>query len=126
EGTAQAGNLAITVRAGELRADLPDWGIELPPEAMALSVTYDARYAGSFEGGFAFTTANIALVLPDGRTVAARPDGRSAPAVLIGAGATMTGLVSRFDVAAPGTGSYALEVHDGSASKRIPFQVTGP
>jgi len=126
DGTAQAGNLAVTVRGGELRADLPDWGIELGPDAMALSVTYDARYAGSFSGGFAFTTGNIALVLPDGTKLAARPDGRSAPAILIGPGATVTSLVSRFDVAAPGTGSYALEIRDGTATKRIPLTIAGP
>lgn len=125
-GTGRAGDLAVTLHGVELRADLPDWAIELPPGKMALTVTYDARYAGSFVGGFAFTTANVSLILPDGTRIAARPDGHSAPAVLITAGATVAGLESRFEVPAPGTAKYALEIRDGSATKRIPLIVAKP
>lgn len=124
-GRGQAGNLLVTLRGVELRADLPDWSVELPPDTLALSVTYDARYTGSFSGGFAFTSANISLVLPDGRKVVARADGHSAPAVLIGAGQTMAGLASRFDVPEPGIGNYALEVRDGTSTKRLPLTVAG-
>ena len=125
-GKAQAGSLLVTLHRSELRADLPDWGIELPPATMALTVTYDARYAGSFSGGFAFTTANVNLILPTGARIAARADGQSAPAVLIGPGKTVAGLWSRFEVPAPGPGTYALEIRDGSSSKRIAFAVAGP
>lgn len=124
-GFAKAGNLIIAVHAAELRADLPDWRLELPPTTMALTITYDARYAGSFAGGFAFTAANIGLLLPNGKTVAAREDGHSSPAVVIGAGKTVTGLESRFDVPSPGIGTYGLVIRDGTATKTIPLVIAG-
>lgn len=124
-GKSQAGSLLVTLHGTELRADLPDWGIELPPATMALTVTYDARYAGTFSGGFAFTTANVNLILPNGARIAARADGQSAPAVLIGPGKTVAGLWSRFEVPSPGPGAYALEIRDGSSIKRIRFTVAG-
>jgi hypothetical protein len=124
-GKARAGNLLVTVHGAELRADLPDWALELPPTTLALTVTYDAKYAGDFSGGFAFTAANIGLVLPSGKTVAARADGHSSPAVVILAGKTATGLQSRFDVPDPGIGLYSLVIHDGSATKTIPLIISG-
>ena len=122
-GKAQAGNLLVTVRAAELRADLPDWGLELTRGSLALTLTYDVANRSDFVGGLAFTTANLSLVLPDRRTISARQDGRSAPALLIRPGAVVQGLRSRFEVPAPGTGLYGLIVRDGAATKRIPLRI---
>jgi hypothetical protein len=124
-GSAQAGRLLVSVHGAELRADLPDWGLELGPGTLALTITYDARYVGDFGGGFAFTTANIGLLLPDGTTVAAREDGHSAPAVVIGPRKTVGGLQSRFDVPMPGIGLYNLVIRDGSATRNIPLAIAG-
>lgn len=125
-GTATAGALRLTVTGGELRADLPDWGLELGPGTLALTVTYDARYTGDFAGGFAFTGANVGLKLPNGTIVAAREDGHSQSVAVLQPAATMAGLSSRFDVAVPGTGSYALVVRDGTSTATIPIEVKAP
>lgn len=125
-GRAQAGALLVTVRAAELRADLPDWGLEMPRGSIALTVTYDASYRSTFAGGFPFTTDNIGLVLPDGRTISARADGRSAPARVLRPGRVAGGLTSRFEVPAPGTGQYSLVVRDGRAEKKIPLTIAIP
>jgi hypothetical protein len=125
-GSVQAGTLRIVVSAGELRADLPDWGLELPRSSVALTLTYSATFRSDFAGGFAFTGANVSLVLPDGRTIAARPDGHSAPAQVLRPGAVVTGLVSRFEVPAPGTGAYTLVITNGSAIGKRPFIVKAP
>lgn len=122
-GRAQAGAILVTVRAAELRADMPDWGLELPRGSMALTLTYDASFRGNFAGGFPFTTENIGLALPDGRTISARADGHSAPAQVLKPGVVATGLRSRFEVPAPGTGQYALVVRDGSTARRIPLTI---
>ena len=67
----------ITITGGEMRSDLPDWGLELPRGSMSLAISYTARYRGDFAGGFAFTGANLGLRLPDGTTLGARADGHS-------------------------------------------------
>jgi hypothetical protein len=125
-GTTQAGALRVVVSAGELRADLPDWGLELPLESMALTLTYSATFRSDFAGGFPFTSSNIGLKLPDGRTIAASDDGHSAPAQVLAPGVKVDGLQSRFVVPAPGTGSYVLLVRSGSSIAKIPFKVVGP
>lgn len=122
-GSATAGSLTVTLAGGELRADLPDWGLELPRGTMALSVTYTARYRGDFAGGFAFTGANIGLRLPDGTVIGARTDGHSQSAVVLEPGVAVPGLFARFEVPAPAAGSYALVVRDGSARASIPFTI---
>ncbi len=122
-GTATAGSLAVTLTGGELRADLPDWGLELARDTLALTLTYSARYRGDFSGGFAFTGANIGLRLPSGTTIAARADGHSQSVAVLLPGETSPGLLARFDVPAPGAGEYALLIRDGSASKAIPFTI---
>lgn len=124
-GEGRAGSIQVTVHSVELRADLPDWGLELSRTSMALTVSYDAMFTGTFTGGFAFTTANVGLELPDGRVLAAREDGHSAPALVIGPGATASGLRSRFEVPSPGIGLYHLIVRDGEATKRIELTVAG-
>jgi phage baseplate assembly protein gpV len=125
-GSVTAGSLTVTTTRVELRADLPDWGLELPPDTMALTVTYGARYRGTFTGGFAFTGANISLKLPDGTMVAARTDGQSQSVAVLLPGRASTGLISRFDVPAPGWGTYALVVRDGGASAAIPLTIEAP
>ena len=125
-GRTTAGSLAVTIHAAELRADLPDWGLELPLTALALSLTYDASFRSDLVGGFAFTTANVGLVLPDGRTIAARTDGHSAPAVVINPGATATALTSRFEVPVPAAGRYLLVILNGTARGTIEFEIAGP
>jgi hypothetical protein len=118
-GSGQAGALRVTLSAAELRSDLPDWGVQLPRAVMALTVTYDAAYRSDFAGGFAFTTANLGLRLPDGTTISAREDGHSAPATVIGPGAVVSGLQSRFEVPVPGPGTYGLVVRDGDTTTVI-------
>ena len=122
----QAGSLLVAVHVIELRSDLPDWGLQLPRTTMAMTLTYDVAYKGSFSGGFAFTTANLGLTLPDGTTIAARSDGHSAPAVVVGPNEVVTGLTSRFEVPAPGPGAYRLVVRDGAATKDLELLVEGP
>jgi hypothetical protein len=122
----QAGFLLVAVHRLELRADLPDWGLQLSRTTLALTVTYDAAFKSTFSGGFAFTTANLGLTLPDGTTIAARADGHSAPAVIIGPDSVVTGLTSRFEVPAPGTGTYQLVVRDSTATKQLELVVEGP
>jgi hypothetical protein len=124
-GSAQAGSLLVSVHAAELRADLPDWGMQLPRSSIALTLTYDATFRSDFAGGFAFTTENLGLLLADGRTLSAREDGHSAPALVIGPRATITGLQSRFEVPAPGIDLYQLLVRDGAATKKIELSVAG-
>jgi hypothetical protein len=126
EAFTQAGSLLVSVHVIELRSDLPDWGLQLSRTTMAMTLTYDVAFKGSFSGGFPFTTANLGLTLPDGTTIAARPDGHSAPAVVVGPNAVVTGLTSRFEVPAPGPGTYRLVVRDGSASKDLELVVEGP
>ncbi|MES2208815.1 MAG: hypothetical protein V4515_01345 [Chloroflexota bacterium] len=124
-GSASAGALAVTLTGGELRADLPDWGLELARGTLALTVNYTARYKGDFVGGFAFTGANIGLRLPDGTVIAARPDGHSQSVAVLEPAKSVPNLLARFDVPAPGSGTYALIVKDGSSSAAIPFTVDG-
>ena len=124
--TATAGTLRLTLRSGELRADLPDWGLELLPQALALTLTYDAKYVGQFGGGFAFTAANVGLKLPNGTVIAPRTDGHSQSAAVLLPGATSAGLASRFEVPIPGPGAYALVIRDGKASATIPVNVGAP
>lgn len=127
-GTATAGQLTIILTGGELRADLPDWGLELPRGALALTVRYTARYKGDFVGGFAFTGTNLGLRLPDGTVVSYRPDGHSQSVAVLEPGTSVPDLFARFDVPAPGAGVYALLVQDGPKRASIPFtiDVLGP
>lgn len=122
-GSAAAGTLKLTLRAGLLRWDLPDWSQELGADLQALTLTYDATYSGDFSGGFAFTRDNVALKLPDGTVVTPRRDGRSQSVELIGAKKTKKGLFSRFEIPAGLTGKFSLLVRNGSAEKAIPFTI---
>jgi hypothetical protein len=125
KGAGTAVDLKLTLRAGELRWDLPDWSQELDAKLAALTVTYDAAYLGSFAGGFAFTGDNVALRLPNGTTVESRADGRSQSIELIGAGKTKKGLFSRFVIPSGMTGKFALLVRNGTTQKAIPFTIGG-
>jgi hypothetical protein len=124
-GNATAHDLRVVVRSAELRWDLPDWALELPAGRAILTVVYDASYRGSFSGGLAFTGDNVALRLPDGSTVTARPDGRSQSIVLIGAGATERQLMTRFEIPASLPGTYALVVLNGQAEGAIEIDLPG-
>lgn len=123
KGSATAGSLTVTLAGGEIRADLPDWGLELPRGTMVLSVTYSARYRGDFAGGFAFTGANLGLRLPNGTVVGARTDGHSQSVAVLEPGAAVPNLFARFEVPVPVAGTYALVVRDGSARASIPLTI---
>ena len=122
-GSGAAGTLKLAIHTGELRWDLPDWSQELDAGIEALTITYDATNTGDFAGGFAFTGDNVALKLPDGTIVEARKDGHSQSVELIGAKKTKKGLMSRFEVPAGLTGTFALVVRNGSATRTIPFTI---
>jgi hypothetical protein len=123
-GNGTSGTLKLTIHKGELRWDLPDWSQELDASLQALTITYDATYTGDFSGGFAFTGDNVALKLPDGTVVEARRDGHSQSVELIGAKKTKKGLISRFEIPAGLTGTFALLVRNGSSPvKAIPFKI---
>ncbi|MEO5703696.1 MAG: hypothetical protein ABIR64_01730 [Candidatus Limnocylindrales bacterium] len=124
-GTATASGLKLTLRGGELRWDLPDWWEELAGGLQALTITYDATYAGDFAGGFAFTAENVALRLPDGTIIGARRDGHSQSVELIGAHKTKKGLSSRFEIPTGLTGNFALLVRNAGTEKTIAFAIGG-
>jgi hypothetical protein len=124
-GAATSVDLKITLRGGELRSDLPDWSQELSASLEVLTLTYDATYAGTFGGGFAFTGDNVALRLPDGTVVSARRDGHSQSVELIGANKTKKGLFSRFEIPSGLRGKFALLVRNGSTQKAIVFTIGG-
>jgi hypothetical protein len=125
KGTANAGDLRVTIRSGELRWDLPDWADELPVNVAAITVTYDATYRGSFSGGLAFSGANVSLILPDGSTVLPRKDGRSQSVTLLLPGKAQTGLSSRFEVPSGMTGTFVLRISNGSAHGAINIPIPG-
>lgn len=122
-GKATAGTLTIAITGGELRSDLPDWGLELPRGSMSLAITYTARYRGDFAGGFAFTGANLGLRLPDGTTVGARADGHSQSVAVLVPGTAVPNLFARFEVPVPAAGQYTLVVRDGTSRASIPFTI---
>ncbi len=123
EGTGTAGGLKVAVTGAELRSDLPDWGVELPRDSMALTLNLTATYVGTFTGGFAFTAANLGLLLPTGPVISTRPDGHSQSVAVLERGAPVAGLVARFEVPAPGEGQYALLVRDGAMRAWIKFTI---
>lgn len=125
-GTANAADLRVTIRSGELRWDLPDWALELPVNTAALTVTYDATYRGTFAGGLAFSGDNVSLVLPDGTTVTSRKDGRSQSVALLLPGKAQTGLSSRFEVPSGMSGTYTLKFVNGSGHGQIPITLPPP
>lgn len=122
-GSATAGGLKVTVTGAELRADLPDWGLELPKASLALSLDLTATYVGDFAGGFAFTAANLGLLLPAGSVISTRPDGHSQSVAVLEPGVPSPGLRARFEVPAPGDGPYALLVRDGTQRAWIKFTI---
>lgn len=125
KGTATSSALKLTLTGGVLRWDLPDWQQELNANVQALTLTYDATYAGDFAGGLAFTGENVALRLPDGSVVSARRDGRSQSVELIGARKTKKALFSRFEIPAGLTGKFALLVRNAGTEKAITFAIGG-
>lgn len=126
KGTANAADLRVTIRTGELRWDLPDWAQELPVNTAALTVTYDATYRGTFEGGLAFSADNVSLILPDGTTVKPRKDGRSQSVALLLPGKTQAGLLSRFEVPSGLSGTYTLRIANGSTRGQVQIALPPP
>ena len=124
-GRGDARTLRITLRSGLLRWDLPDWSQELAADVEVITLTYDATYLGSFTGGFAFTGDNVALRLPDGKIVEARPDGHSQSIELIAAHQTKKVLFTRFEIPSGTTGKFQLLVRNGSATTGIRFTIKG-
>lgn len=122
-GSGAAGDLRIVLRSGLLRWDLPDWSEQLPADLLALTITYDVTYGGSFSGGFPFTGENVALRLPDGTVVEARRDGHSQSVELIGAKKTRRNLFSRFEIPADATGEFRLLVRSGPTTRGIRFTI---
>ena len=118
------GTISLTITGAELRADLPDWGDELPASTMALTFSYTAAYVGTFAGGTPFTASNVALTLPNGKVVSPRKDGKSQSNVLLLPGAPQSSLVSRFEIPLPIGGTYTLTVGDGNAHGTIAFPIT--
>jgi hypothetical protein len=123
KGTANASDLRVTLKSGELRWDLPDWADEMPVGKAALTLTYDATYRGTFSGGLAFTGDNVSLTLPNGSIVGARPDGRSQSVVLLLPGKPQGGLFTRFEVPSGMAGKYVLIIKNGSAKASLPFSL---
>lgn len=119
----QAGSLLVQLHGAELRADLPDWRLELDDGALALTLTYDATYRATFSGGFPFTAANIGLLLPDGTILEPRRDGHSQSVLVLEPGVRAVALRSRFEVPAPGLGPYVLVIRDGAATADLPFEI---
>jgi len=124
-GNATANGLKLTLHGALLQWDLPDWSQELDASLQALTLTYDATYAGDFAGGLAFTGENVALRLPNGTEISARRDGHSQSVELIGARKTKKGLFSRFEIPAGLTGNFALLVRNAGTTKTIPFAIGG-
>lgn len=118
------GTISLTITGAELRADLPDWGDELPASTMALTFSYTAAYVGTFAGGTPFTASNVALTLPNGKVVSPRKDGKSQSNVLLLPGAPQSSLLSRFEIPLPVGGTYTLTVGDGNAHGTIAFPIT--
>jgi hypothetical protein len=123
KGTANPSDLRVSLTAGELRWDLPDWADELPLGTAALTLTYNATYRGSFAGGLAFTADNVSLRLPDGATVRPRRDGRSQSVTLLLPGKPQLNLSSRFEVPSSERGTFVLTITNGTARASISFTV---
>ena len=122
-GKGDARTLRLTLRGALVRWDLPDWSQEVAADAEVITLTYDATYLGSFTGGFAFTGGNVALRLPDGTIVEARPDGHSQSIELIAAHQTKRALFSRFEIPSGLTGKFQLQVRNGSTTTGIRFTI---
>lgn len=121
----RAGSISVELYHLELRADLPDWGQELPRDVLALTLSYYATFRSDFAGGAAFTTENVRLVLPDGTRIGPRRDGHSHSIALLRPN-RRNAISTRFEIPAPGDGSYKLAVSDGTATVDLPFVIELP
>ncbi|HLX35039.1 MAG TPA: hypothetical protein VKR30_07330 [Candidatus Limnocylindrales bacterium] len=124
-GAGRGGSFRTTLHHVEIRWDLPDYHDELPLGTEALTITYDVTNLGGFAGGAPFTADNVQLRLPDGTLLSPRQDGHSQTIVLIGAGKTANGILSRFEIPNGTTGRLALVVTAGTTAKALPFTI-GP
>lgn len=124
--TAAVATIRMTMTGGEVRADLPDWGLEMPRDLLALTVRYDVAYLGSFAGGIPFTRDNVLLQLPNGTYVGPRQDGRSQSNVVLKPKATAKNLTTRFEIPSPAGGTYRLVVRDSGGQAGIAFWIPTP
>jgi hypothetical protein len=122
-GATRSPSFRVVIHERELRWDLPDFHDEVPIQSQLLTLTYDVTYTGTFVGGIAFTGDNVQLRLPDGTKLSPRADGHSQSIELIGAGKTVRGLTSRFEIPDGLTGKFALLILDGSSVKAIAFTI---
>ena len=122
-GAAQADDLKLELRSGELRADLPWNHGQSEDDSYVLELVYDATFDSDFAGGFAFTAENVALTLPDGTSVGVIQDGESQSIELIGTASTMKDLFSRFEIDDPASGDYVLLVRSFGDEAEIPFSI---
>jgi hypothetical protein len=122
-GSAQADDLRLDLRGGELRADQPWSHGQMEEGSFVLTLEYDATFDSDFAGGFAFASENVALTLPDGTTVGVIQDGRSQSIELIGPGSTVKDLYSRFEIDDPASGDYVLLVRSFGEEAEIPFSI---
>lgn len=114
-GKTSAGELALELSGGELRADVPETHRQSEAGHLALTLFIDVTYKGDFPGGFPFAFANnLALKLPDGTTVAA-DDG---PIELLSPRTTLPDQFVRFTVDSPPEGRYALLLRDDNLDKQ--------
>ncbi len=110
-GSATAGALTVTLTGAEVRADLPEKHEEEEEGKLALRVFFSAMPAAGIQiGQGVLQSANVALKLPDGTSVAVRSDGISGVNELLQGkeGTTITDLSVRFDVPSPAAGEYAF------------------
>jgi hypothetical protein len=122
-GAATAGQLELKVDGGELRADRPERHGQMESGKLALTVTYAATNHGTGAADFPFTGENVRLKLPDGSVIADLGDGLSQSIELLPAGTSKTDLLTRFEVADPASGQYALQVVEGDQTAEIPFSL---
>lgn len=118
-----AGSLKLSMQRAEVRADLPDWSLELHSDRLAITITYDMAYVGSFDGGASFTADNVRLRLPNGTSVAPRRDGRSQSTAVLLPKAAARGLTSRFEIPTPAGGTYQLVLQDGTRGAAVAFVI---
>jgi hypothetical protein len=123
-GSGNAGDLKLDLTDAEVRADSPWKHGQQDDGSLILTVGYAATFTSGFAGGFAFTGENVALKLPDGTTVGVIQDGQSQSLELIGPKSTVKDQFSRFEIADPAAGQYALLVRSfDNAEDEIPFSL---
>lgn len=125
KGATTASDMHLVLSGALLRWDLPDWADELPASSASLTVSYTVTYTGTFSGGVPFTGDNVRLSLPNGKVLAARPDGHSQSVGAILPGQTLRGLSTRFEIPFDLPGKYTLELIENGITGKIVFTLPG-